>query len=308
MTRPAHLYRLHQLLVGADCELPFLREAESADPPDLTLDLRTRSEIPAGAQPWYRSDDPLVSTEIDRAGDALVVRFADGTAFLVGEDGKSIAVLTAPAAYVTGDLAAYALGPVLAIALHLRGSVLLHASAVVLDGRAVLFAGEGGSGKSTTAAMLAREGYAVLADDLTEVTAGMPHMAIPSTGLLRLWSDSVRSLYGDPAAFPDRAPSWDKKMIVTSSGESAVPIGAILLLQKDRHGPSLERVAPREAWTRLMTDSFTAPLPGDAMSRRIFDVTTSLADRVPAYHFHPPPLARSAGLGAWLEQQLQDCG
>jgi len=40
------------------------------------------------------------------------------------------------------------------------------------------------------------------------------------------------------------------------------------------------------------------------MSRTIFEVTSTLADKLPMFAFHPPPLAASDGLGAFLEREL----
>ncbi len=46
-----------------------------------------------------------------------------------------------------------------------RGALSLHASAVNINGTAVAFMGDGGSGKSTTSAFLLQQGFAKLADD-----------------------------------------------------------------------------------------------------------------------------------------------
>ena len=54
----------------------------------------------------------------------------------------------------------------LALLLPTRGGVLLHASAVALDGRAWLLVGASGAGKTTTARRAGREGAMRLADDL----------------------------------------------------------------------------------------------------------------------------------------------
>lgn len=71
------------------------------------------------------------------------------------------------------------LGPAFALALARRGVFLLHASAVVLQGRGVIgFLGESGAGKSTLARLLteAGEGVALAADDLLAVegTTALP--------------------------------------------------------------------------------------------------------------------------------------
>jgi hypothetical protein len=67
------------------------------------------------------------------------------------------------------------LGPALVLALALRGTWCLHASAAVYHDRAIAFLGESGFGKSTLAASLATDGtpaWGLLADDILPVTLG----------------------------------------------------------------------------------------------------------------------------------------
>ncbi|NEQ88783.1 MAG: hypothetical protein F6K26_55505, partial [Moorea sp. SIO2I5] len=61
-------------------------------------------------------------------------------------------------------------GTVMAILLQQRGALILHASAVEMDGKAILFLGNSGEGKSTIAAALQAQGYAVVADDIAAVS------------------------------------------------------------------------------------------------------------------------------------------
>jgi hypothetical protein len=291
-------YVFHGRVLGCDGELPFLPLAPAGAEPDLVLRLDVRATAPA-ATSWYARE----SLAIERADDGvLVVRFADGTAFLVSPDGKAISLVDAPAEYTRGDVAVYALGPVAAIALHRQGAVLLHAAAVVMRGKAVVFAGSGGSGKSTTAAMLHREGYALLADDLSEVVGVR---VVSSVAAIRLWPDSLEALYGADAAFPDRAPSWEKKVVRVNDSSGTHEIGAILFLDAAERGsePRLERLEPRAGWLRLIADAYTVRLPDPEMATKIFDVTSALADCVPMYTFAAPPIG--APLGAFLERELE---
>jgi hypothetical protein len=60
-------------------------------------------------------------------------------------------------------------GRLMAYLLRQRGCLPLHASAVAIDGQAILFLGESGAGKSTTAAAFYSRGHSVLADDVGAV-------------------------------------------------------------------------------------------------------------------------------------------
>lgn len=303
-------YAVQNRVLAADCALPFLTppagDANGDTETDLTLTLTVQALRPPDATLWYRSEAAGDATLIHESRDAFVIDFSDGTSFVIEKSGRAISIVAAPARYDTADLASYALGPVLAFALHLQGSILLHASCVALRGRGVLFCGASGSGKSTTAAILAQQDYEVLSDDLAEISSSRPHRVLPSGGVLRLWSDSVERLYGDASALPELAPSWAKRFQRLADG-TALPLGAILVLEsvKRSEHPLLEPLPSKSAWGALMANAFTARLPDQQMSKRIFSVMASVADSVPAFAFVPPRIEQSADLGAWLESALE---
>lgn len=287
---------MQQRVLASDCELPFLSPCDATGEPAIVLRLEARRAAPEIANSWYRGP----SLTIDRTTHGeLLVRFEDETSFLVAKN--AISLVHAPAHYTRDDIAAYALGPVIAIALHLQGAVLVHASSVILNGKAVLFAGASGSGKSTTAAILHRLGYAILSDDITEIAGAHALASLPT---MRLWPDVVHALFGANAVFPDRAPSWEKKLVVIPEAPPAV-ITAVLFLEERAASPRLTRLPPRDAWRRLMSNVYTAMLPGDTMAQRIFEVTSVLADAVPMYSFAPPPIENAGALGAFLEGELR---
>lgn len=303
MTR--FLYSVQQRVIAADCELPFLTPLSGQPPADIHLTLTRQIDAPA-SQPWYRSDDREDATLIERAADQYVVRFADGTVFVVDANGREITLASRPSLYGVADLAAYALGPLLAFALHLQGHVLLHASAVVMRQRVVLFCGPSGSGKSTTAALLGQQGFTIAADDIASITPEPPHQLLPSGGVLRLWSDSVEMLYGDPLALPTFAPSWEKRVVALEANAPSHPIAAVLLLDGRRaHEPQLTLLPPKTAWSRLMAQGFTAKLPDHRMAPAIFAAIASIADTVSVYTFTPPEIPRTNALGQWLESALE---
>jgi energy-coupling factor transporter ATP-binding protein EcfA2 len=63
----------------------------------------------------------------------------------------------------------FLLGPVMAVLVHQRGMLPLHASAIAMDGQVYAFLGASGVGKSTLAAALNRRGHTVVADDVLAV-------------------------------------------------------------------------------------------------------------------------------------------
>ncbi len=77
-----------------------------------------------------------------------------------------------------------------------RQIMVMHASAVVMDGRCVLFTGEPGVGKSTLAVALREQGYSILADDVASMAVGsngdiMVQPGYPQQKLSRSSADAV---------------------------------------------------------------------------------------------------------------------
>ncbi|MDF0600809.1 HPr kinase/phosphatase C-terminal domain-containing protein [Psychromarinibacter sp. C21-152] len=79
--------------------------------------------------------------------------------------------------------------------------MLIHASCVALDGRAVLIRGAAGSGKSGLALQLMALGAALVADDRTEITLhdGWPVAACPAAIRGRIEARGLGLLAADPA-------------------------------------------------------------------------------------------------------------
>ncbi|HVW11125.1 MAG TPA: hypothetical protein VHC90_21215 [Bryobacteraceae bacterium] len=120
--------------------------------------------------------------------------------------------------------------------LRQRGYLALHASAIAVNGKAALFLGQSGAGKSTTAAAFYSRGHQVLADDVAAVglTNGRVELQ-PAWPGIRLLDDSRKAIgtEAEPAAF-----QVDKYLYrLSSSGDSgAVPVGRIYLLDYHSNG------------------------------------------------------------------------
>lgn len=142
------------------------------------------------------------------------------------------------------DLAIFLIGTAFAILLHQRGAIVLHASAVRVDGKAVLFCGPSGAGKSTLAVALADRGYAVVADDFcTLSTAADGSLFVhPDGRQLKLWAEVI-----DAFALHERrgAPVRNRieKFYVAppEAHDEPLPLGGIFIL-RERRMPDVEGI------------------------------------------------------------------
>lgn len=184
------MYRAYGRVLESDRLLPELEPVE-APRPDVRLVWDARVQAPADLRwttLWRFSDgEPWVTAA--RGSGAQHFRFGRFADFRV----SPALIEMAPRGRVADStLRHLLLDQALPLALASAGSLVLHASAVLLGGRAVLFAGPAGAGKSTLAALLARRGVPVLADDgvlIEEGPDGSLH-AVPSYPGLRLFEDS----------------------------------------------------------------------------------------------------------------------
>src|SRR5207302_4822469 len=81
-----------------------------------------------------------------------------------------------------GEASPFLLGTGFGALLLQRGSLILHASAIALDGKSIAFCGDSGAGKSTLAAALCRSGWTFLSDDLSRIEPD-------ASGTPQLWPD-----------------------------------------------------------------------------------------------------------------------
>ena len=220
--------------------------------------------------------------------------YEDGTQFWL--DGKRENIwATWPSASSIENTASYLLGPVLGLLLRLRGVTCLHASAVAFEDRSVAFVGQTGSGKSTTAAAFARQGYGVISDDIVALVEheGSLHV-MPAYPHLCLWPESVRMLYDSPEALPRLLPDWDKRRLAlgeqgTRFESRCLPLGAIYLLSERRPNPApyVESMRPQNALLALVADTYANKILDREMRAREFAVLGRLVTTVPVRRVYP---------------------
>lgn len=159
------------------------------------------------------------------------------------------------------------LGPVLAYWLERLGVCALHASAVVVGGRAVVFLAGNQGGKSGLAAALMSAGAPLLSDDVLPVEAGEEGFsARPGYPQMRMWPDMLESFVADWRALERVHPELDKRRLPVGSGgfgtfhDTSVPPAVIYLPERRPAGTEAVRILPlsaREALIELVRRSFS---------------------------------------------------
>nr|WP_188131285.1 serine kinase [Mesorhizobium sp. NFR06] len=223
--RARHFYKAYGLVVSSEVALPELEPTAPARP-DL--------EIAVG---------PIDFPDAASRG-ATAFRFeptrqclswqAVGTFMISGANRIDVD----PAPGVCDPLLAFPLlGPVMALALHQRGLLVLHASAVAVGGKSVIFMGDKGAGKSTTAGAMIRAGHRLLTDDVVALDFCDPNrpMILPGFPQLKLAADAAGAIRLEQAQVrPQVHPQIDKAQHRLHKGfaAEAVPVSRIYMLER----------------------------------------------------------------------------
>lgn len=288
------LFRVGGLVIDADAPLHGLRCLEAPETPDVRVRMSGAIGAPSvdeAAVAWFVSphlDDrgvPLLT--VWPVGAGYLLRYAEGTSFLVSASGCEVdAWWDAP--LTEADVADYLLGGVLAFVVRLRGRVPLHASAVVIEDQAVLFAGAAGAGKSSLAAAFAILGYPVLSDDVVVMDdSGACMCAHASHARLSLWSDLAMSLFS-AKSLPAHSPVYEKRRLdLIEHGyrfhERPVPIGLICILETrdaSLRVPEIRALPPQAALMNLVRHTYSNYLLDASMRAREFEVLGRVAASV----------------------------
>ena len=176
------------------------------------------------------------------------------------------------------------LGPAFSRLLVQRGDYVVHASAVVIGGKAVAFIGASGTGKSTLAAALCRRGHRLLCDDLLRLRIEKKRViAFPAFPRHKLWPDSLRRT-GHKRRSAVRIDGHSGKYWLNAAAHfhpRPVPLKRIYLLTTSG-GAGLRRVSARNGLFELLKHS-----AGHHSAREtglwndFFERSRSLIERVP---------------------------
>lgn len=152
------------------------------------------------------------------------------------------------------------LGTVMAALLHQRGFLVLHASAVAIQGQGVAFVGHKGGGKSTTAAALYARGHAMITDDILAVAPGSGTPQVVSAfPQLKLYPSSATAALGDhPSSLEELSKHITKRARAVRDGfqaSASVPLSAIYVLDRGPHLRAV-KITEQQAFVELVRYSY----------------------------------------------------
>lgn len=272
------LYRAYGLTLDSELELPELCATDSG-PAALTIRLgRIEYEGPHRGKVICRPvSDRAVLVVFEPIGVALV------------KDGKEI-TLTPSEKAAPLAVRLFLLQQVMAMALWQRDYLLLHAGAVVLDEKAVVFMGGSGQGKSTMVAAMNALGCPALCDDVLAIEMKR-NGPMAQVGLTHLkLSEAARELagvgLGEAQLIPDR--SEKRLYALKSNAVEAAPLRAIFLLVSGER-IEFQEAPPARALIELVRQSYGAELVAPlGKAARHFEQCAEIARTVPIFVLSRP--------------------
>lgn len=281
-------YRAYGLNICSELPLP---ELSTADTCESDIQIRTNKIAVLAAQATTKS--------AWRQGESIYLCWPDLGTFRVWQ-GKEIAVDPAPGTE-TDRLRPPILGVCMAVLLHQRGLLVLHASASVISDsempdrsdRAIAFLGDKGWGKSTTNAAFRKRGHAFLTDDILAIDLKSSSPKVyPAFGQIKLWPSAVSALGEDPYALPKLLPPFEKRqqLFKLESNQTAVSLKALYVLGKGS-ALSISPLPHREILGQLFQHSYSGRC-GKALLQHgesaHFLQCMALAQQTPVYRLQRP--------------------
>jgi hypothetical protein len=298
-------YRICGLSVASDIVLPGLIAGEPRAVPQVTI---RRGVVPEALQ-GARAIGPTWQI----AGKQFLLHVPKIARFLLN-DGNQI-VFTPESEASAEDIPIFILGTVFGILLHQREQIVLHASAVEVNGRAVVFCGASGAGKSTLAAALAQRNYRLITDDVCAITlsADAAPMVHPDGRQLKLWAQAIKKLELENVK---REPVRGclEKFYVEPNGATnrALPLAVIYALREGLHSDDLNIEQPSVVDSAIMLrNNAYRPLLVVRLQQKAhyFRAAAQIMNRSGMFVLTRPwDFASIPGVVAWLERHWSDIG
>ena len=160
------MYSYYAYGLGINSELEIPEFSLATNSADIVISTNTKIDI----------ENVLSAEAIEQSWALHVSRdrglvYVKDTGLYTIERGREI-TFTPVSGCTAENIRFYLVGTVMAILLYQRKFLVLHGSVVDIDGEAVIFLGNSGDGKSSTAAALHAEGYNLINDDVAPIIIG----------------------------------------------------------------------------------------------------------------------------------------
>jgi hypothetical protein len=279
-------YSLYGLSVQSEIPLTF---------PERTLRDRADVTFSFASEAWFAE----VTGGIPGRGDCESWydhrRYPDGSDFLhfpdlfefvISADGRTVSCRELRNSTVE-SFQTYLLGHVLSYAMVKQGYEPLHATTVVVDGRAVAFLGASGQGKSTLAAAFLQAGHQILTDDLLLIDGiGGRFCGFPGPPRIKLFPSIARHFLPKLAPAAPMNPDSAKLIVPLADRQMAAqpaPLQVFFALDEGspERGTRISVPSGTDAVLELLGSTFNKRIVNSERLRRQFVAAREWAALIP---------------------------
>ena len=256
MRKSKYSYRLYDLILCSELKLPELQTLSDESNPDVSIRHQTLEKVP-------ETDSQPNAKRIDAKSDSCRITYDTVGTFLIKEGNQILYDPTSLSETNKKSFRRILENQVMTVLLLQRGLLVLHASAVSINNKAVVFLGDRTAGKSTMTAALHNHGHSMLADDVVAIRFedDVP-MVVPSVPQIRLNTETVENLGIEDAVRFDHDLSPEKLYQTVENQSSPIPIGHVYSLN-ERREVSLDVLDGSTAFFELVVNTYAQGLLPD---------------------------------------------
>lgn len=246
---PLFTYKAFGLTIQSDIECPEL--IISSGTPNVIIQV---GKVPESLE------NPLFSGVRFQTKGQEFLLYVDKIARYLVQNGRKITIDIYPNAELP-EVRLFLLGSAFGALIHQRGLLPFHGSSVKIGESAIILSGLSGAGKSTLAAAFQKKGYSILSDDVSVISfseSGHP-IIHPGYPQMKLWSDSILKLGGDPSHFSKTRKQLEKHSIpiVDSFWDKPLPLSKIFIITSSNLGDlKTEPIKGVEKFSLLKTHTY----------------------------------------------------
>jgi hypothetical protein len=276
------------LRILSEIEFPELLPNEFTEP-DVTINLGKTPEKLEGDDVIKKPFSSISKNEYILNVKNICKYYSDHGNRIIAEPAPGIDVRT---------VRLFLLGTVMAATLYQRGNIPVHSSAIVKNGRLILFTGDSGAGKSTLLAHLATKGYEVFTDDICVVQSSSADknclVGAASYPMIKLWEDAISKLDNDQFTkdfkIRPELPKYGQFFYDTFNLQW-IPIEKIFILHPLAHSSEItvKKLPAMQAFRKLEKQAYKFRLMTNQELRTLhFSLLSIICNNIPVYEVNRP--------------------
>lgn len=297
-------YRLYGITVDCNTAFPEVPHDSlgptSVTGPMLSFRCLQDREPETGALHWFHHwivSEREIWLSFAKKDSGYVLRFPDMADFHIAADLTDVRCY--PCHGISQETIRHLfLDQILPILLSQQGKLILHASAVVIPGGAIVFLGESQRGKSTLTASFWQQGFPLLSDDsLLLEENGKGFSGIPSYPGVRLWPD-VAGAFMTPDAKASQVAHYTEKVRLCGDERypfysGSAPLRAMYVLGSQQEMAEakdvyIESPSSRDAFMEVVKSAFLLDITDREILRDKFEQFGRVAASVPIFRLAFP--------------------